>query len=61
MDLLSGDTDIIVLAVALLSEYKECVFLTDTYRQKQEQIPSGGIELEDSIISTFNWKTSFGK
>ena len=40
----SGDTDIIALALALLSEYKERVILTDSHGQKQEQISSGSIE-----------------
>ena len=34
----SGDTDIIALAYALLSEYNERVILTDSHGQNQEQI-----------------------
>ena len=52
-----GDNDII--AVALLSEYKERAIFTDIH--EQEQIPLVSTELEDSIISTFNWITSFDK
>ena len=56
-----GNADIIALTVALLSKVKERIVLTDSHRQKQGEIPSGSIELEESIILALTWFTSLDK